>query len=547
MFFLTGTLLSIVVYFDVIDFAVSVDSNTTTPFPTYQTPSTIEDGKKVTRLGSKCLKNKNGQVCMQDTDCCSTYCDRSFAESISGVKDKRCVSCRTGHDCPEGKSCVNYGSTQADCEGDGPKTIPGIDRILRGYNIFKSDPLRPGSKDAGWSRPGYLKHEYDVSHGASFTLGEKYDVPKAFHVTEVYDCSAAFHTETLTTSESIIKEISKSVTVSGEAPIPNTGATVGGGIGVGSSSKWQQDVSQSKTTSISRNRCDKYEVFLRDNKFPALTSQFKEWLDDNFDGSDGSYMRTFDKVGTHIVSEAIFGSMLGVTSSFSSSERETLEEESSSLKTSLSIGVEGVFSFGKTDETQERKKIQTTFRKMESSWNSFTVGSSRISSVEEWEKDSMTSPDVLQMKLVSICDVLEYHLGNDNVNKVQCKRQYTPYCEEHLGLGEQCHFVDKVNCVYNGDGCSSRSFSDEYNYCLKQFDFVLDDRKSDFACDDGHCKYKTSDENLIAIIKRMCVKSVSCSSTDLFHWVSVLLESTRFYLDFCFDYNGVDLTRKKKD
>lgn len=419
------------------------------------------------------LKN-SGKDCSNDEECCSKICIRSKQEEIDGF-NKKCVQCETPYDCPTNVICSGAGTTQALCTGDLLPEMPGIDRMTSGYNIFKGTPLIPGrTNDKGWKISKYFivdvfSPEYDYQDAEPFTHdGTTYLVPSKYTVKNLYANQCTFKSESMETSTSLSVEISKSVDVNGEVPIPYTEGTIGGGVGQASVEKWQQDAQKSKMTSVSKCTSLQFTIQLKLNSkdpYPPLSDEMIYFLENNFDGSTDSYYDLFDSAGTHIILRANLGSMLGVTSSFSSEAMNEIDSACESSTDSLSAGVAGLFSFGTTSSQERCEKAQTAFSNNQEDYEQWSVGSTKTSSQEVWEQDT-SSPDILQMGVKSICDVID----KEGFDKATCKSHYKGYCETRLGLTD-CVVPDNINCIYDSE-CDDSGGSEicVHNQCFQVLD-----------------------------------------------------------------------------
>ena len=194
-----------------------------------------------------------------------------------------CVMCRIDSHCPMNKYCDGIGSIYATCKSDETYDYsPSVEHALKGYNIYRGNPLTPGSLyDPGWVSD--IMHVFKLEHrrdGEYFHLyGKKYDVPFGFKAQSINSCEMESGTTMLSSTNGFKEAMSASIKVSGSAKTLFN--KVSASVGVEYSREWEKDSRKSKTTSSTNAKCISYSTIINGNIFQPRSDALLEFLENN--------------------------------------------------------------------------------------------------------------------------------------------------------------------------------------------------------------------------------------------------------------------------
>jgi len=411
-------------------------------------------------------------TCMRDKECKSLKC--SGGGIIS--PQKRCVTCVQNTDCPAMQECADAGKSNARCKAQDFTLLPAIEKMQKGYDITKADPLNP-EQDTGWSNHkifSFLYSKTDSEATSPYGPGDTvFDVPVGYTFTTEGKCKSGMTYTEVTRMSDFEKEVSNSIAVSVGGTVPIYGVPVSGDVSMGNEaySKIQKDRRSNKRTSRTSAQCIGHRVNKSPSAdFPDLHEDALKVLKEKlgFEPNESNYHNVIKTLGTHVVTTASFGKAYGMITSFSETEESSISENREGMSKSMSMGVPGVFSTSVDKESEEIQKTATALEKLEGSTTQFSVGSLKTTSLQDWGDDeSINTFQPLKIGLQKICEVLATYEHTDyKFTKEDCESAMDTYCETKLSH-EECSITEGTDvCVFDRD-CDeniegSGTCSDEY-------------------------------------------------------------------------------------
>ena len=366
------------------------------------------------------------------------------------VNQSICVMCRIDSNCPANKCCDGIGSVYATCKNDETYDyLPSVEHALKGYNIYRGNPLTPGSLcDPGWASD--IMQVFKLEHGRDgeyFNLyGKKYDVPLGFKAQSINSCEMESGTTMLSSTNGFKKAMSASIKLSGSMKSLRYKASAS--VGVKYSREWEKDSRNSKTTSSTSAKCITFSTIINGDIFPPRSDALLKFLENKQFHEEKDFYDLFDKAGTHALREARFGSKLMMKAVISEEDINSLETEERSVSSTLSGSMSGVFKM-KVEADYKCNEIVEKIENFKSSTvTKSTIGSKEFSTMSEWKDKNKTNPEVIDMFLFPLCDVPEI---SSNTTKFElCMRSYKGHCEDQLGF-QPCYAPEDINCIRDED------------------------------------------------------------------------------------------------
>jgi len=374
-----------------------------------------------------------------------------------GMRDgtrKMCVECMSDYDCPYSISCIMPLTPLAMCDWGAQKTFPGIDNIRKGYNGLKSDPLMyQDSSDPGWNTEGYL-FDYDYMIDATaFTFNDElFDVPFGHMVNIDERCS--FHMKTDMMSNVLEFEAASSRRVEQSSQKGDSG---GAEVATAGRTYFSNANAKKETTSTTEAICNQYFIELDTEKLSQmkLDDHFTYWLKSQESKEKFDYYGLFDSKGTHFVTKAWLGSKFGMTNTITDESMKTVAGETNDYARSASGAVGGMFNGGSAAiEGSSSIELSISIATYSDKLNTFSYGSSDIASLEDWAAGSKDNPEIVQMKVDSICTLIgafpQYGAELSNFTVSDCKM----YAREYTNVA-RCYEITTKTCEVEYGGTDS--------------------------------------------------------------------------------------------
>jgi len=412
-------------------------------------------------------------TCVKPMEKCSLVqecCEGNHSFCVNSV----CVGCRDNYDCLGTVKCVEVETSRAHCDMSSLKPVEGIDLILQGYDIFLSDPLRSKSiNDEGIQATNIFKHSYKNP-----TYSKERRVPDRYTVLNEYPrCLSTFSSSSIKSSSEITTEISKSVSVGGEASVPVHGVmlNVGAGVGAGSYSKTVHKATENEMTVSSKAECQIRVLRMTDHRsYPDLSPDLTSWLDNVFNGEN--YDELFKMFGTHVPRVLTIGALFGATTTVTESQKEELSTSSKTVETTLNAGIPFIFNAKSDTATDEQRAAHTALMTAGVKSTTWSIGGDTVSTNEAFYDGAQTNPAHLVFKdLESLCKILQTKTI-EKFKREECFAAYIPHCKGVMkGTAYNCDVMigkqnEEFDCVFDSH-CEENESCHE-GHCVGMQDYV---------------------------------------------------------------------------
>jgi len=417
---------------------------------------------------------ENGKECKDDNQCISRYCieDHSVisvgsksvaigrkksAVGVMRTSQKRCVKCLMDSDCTErNQECVYKRTWSAQCQLSDIKTIPSIDKVTKGYNIYKADPF--GKSDPGFSAAMVeVDHVFELTYSPTAKTceidGKNFDLPVNYNCDKDVRCHKITETNKLSNTQSFKEQMEKTAQLDFSASY--RGVNAKGGVGIKKSEEWAKRSQMHKTTFISTAFCNKYEIKMKYDSKPNLSEGFIRYLTQKFNKITGVksdvYHDLFDEVGTHIIGKAIFGSRYTIESVLDKSQIDTMHKKANGKTTSVSINV-GVMALIDAIYGENHKEEKKLMKQWENESVTTTVIGASAIDLETWQARQYENKELGIIRLQHLRPICYYIPDREewkDFRKNDCLNMYESYCRKITGRSN-CNFED-IQCILPRD------------------------------------------------------------------------------------------------
>jgi len=365
--------------------------------------------------------------CTTSAECQSVNPD-SWCSTRNGVgfpDPYLCYECLNDNHCPGAEVCVTSNANRV-CESPSIRSVPGINNIRTGYNLFKADPLItqfvPSSNSERALDPGaqnYRVFDLEWSDAGNYEVflgdedGEPHFEPIGFEVSPKFVGVEATVHKTFENSDSFSKEQGSALGISGSGTIK--GVDVGASAGVASRESMSKDARTKTITVNAKSIRVLYEFRMQSGTRLPLNDRVKTDLREI--GNSLDWDAFFERYGTHLTVGGQVGAWKRQTFRFTESEKKSLSETSDSFETTMSVGIPGIFSLDTTTHNDETKKAAKSILS-----NSATTVTITNGDINDTDKSVLISRN-----LIPICDQID-----QVVDKDECYDELLAYCVREI-------------------------------------------------------------------------------------------------------------------